>query len=294
MTHSPRFLPVLSVLAAAMTLGHACTGASKQPPAERSADGKPAETGPGTSTVTSSGTNTVTSTGTTAGALDVVIVSAIGDENPERAASQQKFFQDLLAAVALKIGATDGRLALLASPTASISNVSVTVEGIGIDPTRVKQIAFEAAPRDALLAPIVAGCDAAASDLESSHQAGNVKVCGQTVPIPPHAWTWGADDLKGQLLGFLRPGARRVYVVVASSEAAVINGSEFLAITSLQNGGIAAKLHAVVPNGAPGSCNDRNLTATNLQAVAQQSGGTVLSFCEADWTPFVQALAGAL
>lgn len=225
-------------------------------------------------------------------AIDVVIVSAIGDENKSAAPAQREFFAKLLATIGTKLSQRDGRLALIASPQAALSGVGVDARSAApLAASKIRQATFELAPKDALLGSIVAGCDKAASALDSTHAAGTIKVCGEQVALPAHSWSWGVEDLKGQLVDFLRPTAKRVYVIVASNDAQLLTATQFSTLAATQLGGRKPVVNAVVPSGGGAGCSDRNKPAPILRDVAVSSGGKEFSFCEPNWASFIDALS---
>ncbi len=123
-----------------------------------------------------------------------------------------------------------------------------------------KAVDFDLAPKDALLAAAVAGCDPAASNFPDPHLAGNApKVCGKdllgmagnTRESLTHTWLWSLNPVRGTLTGFFRKGARRLYVFVANGDAQAFDAAAFKLVVGEQ-GAAKTTVLAIVPAGACG------------------------------------------
>lgn len=227
--------------------------------------------------------------------LDVVIVNAIGGENPDQASRQRDSLKGMLAKLAQKYRGQDVRFALIASPTASVSGVGVSLDSsTGFTPNNSQQLAFELASKDAFLGTLVAGCSAESSDLDSSHAPGTIKVCGNSVSIPAHAWSWAVDDLKGRLSSFLRPTAKRIYILVASTDVAMVTARQFVDLAAKQSGGNTPRIFAIAPTGAGGVCSDRNQRAAAIEESVKLSSGKIYSYCQSDWVSNIADLVQSL
>ncbi len=225
---------------------------------------------------------------------DVIFVNAIGDEATEYAPAQQQALTNLLTGLVKKFASEDARLIVFASPTATLSKVSINTDVPGVDKSRVLQVNFEMAPRDAFLGTAVAGCAAADSNLDVEHTAGTITVCSQVITVPEHSWAWGVEDLKGKMETFVRPGARRDYVIIASNDAVLLSADEFAAITKTQNAGQAPRVFLLAPDKIEAPCVDLHKPAFALVSLAQSSGGKAFEFCQSDWTNAVTEIVNAL
>lgn len=225
---------------------------------------------------------------------DIIFINAIGDEDTQYAAAQQQALTNLLIGLVKKFASEDARLVVFASPNATLSKVSINTDVPGVDKSRVLQVNFEMAPRDVLLGAAVAGCAAANSNLDVEHSAGSITVCSQTVGVPEHSWAWGVEDLKGKMEAFVRPGARRDYIMVASNDPVILSESQFADLTKTQNGGQSPRVFVLGPNKIEAPCMDLHRPAFILSALAQSSGGKFFEFCQSDWTNAVTEIVNAL
>lgn len=287
------------LLTLSMAAPTACTSAASQQPANRTPNsGNTTKPSPGATATPPGGSTDGLKPPQSADAksdIDVVVVSAIGNETPNESQRQEKFFQDFLEALAQKLAGKNARVAIIASQTAAISGVSVAPQALqGFPQGATRQINFELAPKDALLGAIVAGCPADKSDLNATHAPGTITVCGQSVANPAHAWTWAVDDVKGKTADFLRAGAKRIYIVVASNDAQIISAKQFLDFTTAQNAGSAPKVHAVIPLDTGAACSDQNRRATVEEELARTSGGKAYSYCSGDWGALTAQIIDAL
>lgn len=221
-------------------------------------------------------------------ANDIVIVNAIGSENPSMTAQQKSAFTLLLSSVFKKFSGQNFKVALIASPNAASSEVTASFNSSdGYNASNSIQIAFELESKDAFMGSLVAGCDASSSNLDSSHASGSIKICGETVSIPAHAWTWGVEDLKGRLVGFLRPGSARTYVIFTSKGIDLVPAQQFLSIANKQNNAKAVRVLGVSPQSTSTPCNSQNLRAATLEAAISSSFGKSYPYCQVDWTSLV-------
>ena len=274
----------LTFIAAVMMCFSACTSAPQnsndnKKPGSGSGQVQPSQTPQG-------GTNPQGGipTGSQAALTDVVIVNAIGGENNNQAQLLSSNLASLLSALGQKASANNNlHVALIASPVGSISGVSATLNVPG-----GQQINFELAPKDSLLGTIVAGCDANSSSLDSTHSAGSITVCGTSVSIPAHAWSWGVEDLKGKLVSFFRPQAARIYIIIASNDPTIVTGQQFLSMASSQTKGGSVRVYTIVPASSSGGiCNTQNKTATVLADASRAANGQTYSYCQADWSSYI-------
>lgn len=261
------------------------------PPPTNPGTSKPAPANPGTpgSAQNTSGNNT-SSTTTGSAQNDIVVVVALGNENMDQAASHKNAIQTLLSRLAQKYQGQDVKLALIASPTASISGVGVALPSSGFAANALSQLSFELAPKDAFLGTLVAGCAASSNNLSSSHAAGSIQVCGAPIPIPAHSWSWAVEDLSGKMSGFLRPGSQRRYIFIGSNDIELVGGDQFVTLTTQQNNSVQPKVFAIVPTSISAPCNQNNKTATQINSAVTRTGGKSYSYCMADWTSSIDDL----
>lgn len=238
-----------------------------------------------------------TQNATASGAVDVVVVSAIGAENPELRTKNKAAIDKLLAAIVSKM-ATQAtvNLALIASPNGAVSGIPVTVQASGSVPaSRIKQVNFEMATKDIFIGTLAAICAKADSNLdEDQHKAGKVTLCKKTVSIPAHSWTWANQDVQGTLATFLRPGAKRIFIFIANNDATVVSPTDFVELSRSSNQGGSSTIFAIAPGTSMTGCNAQNKTATNLSAAASFGGGALLSYCDANWDSHIQKITSNL
>lgn len=228
-------------------------------------------------------------------ARDIIFINAIGDEATQYAPAQQAALTNLLTGLVKKFAANkDVKLVVFASPSATLSQVSINTDVPGVDKTRVLQVNFEMAPRDALLGAAVAGCAVADSNLETEHTASTITVCSQSVTVPEHSWAWGVEDLKGKMQAFVRPGAQRDYIIVASNDPVLLSATEFLAIAKTQNADRSARVFTLSPNTIAPPCTELHKATFVLTALAQSTGGQSFEFCSSDWTSAIDGIINAL
>ena len=229
--------------------------------------------------------------------VDIIFVNAIGGENSNLSQKHKIYLESLLSLIRNKMSAYSGmNLALIASPTGAVSGVPLSLNpfaGFGAD--RIKQINFEIATKDLFLGTIVTGCPAGMTDLEEDqHAAGSVKVCNKKLNVPPHSWTWANQDLPGTLHGFLRSGAKRVYVFVSSGDSTIVSPAEFLELAKAQNNGIAPKVYAISPASISGDCNSQNTVAQNIGSLVGMTGGANFSYCDQNWNNHILQISSGL
>lgn len=238
---------------------------------------------------------TATPTAGNSSQRDIIFINAIGDEATLYAPAQQAALTSLLTGLVKKFAADkEAKLVVFASPSATLSKVSINTDVPGVDKSRVLQVNFEMAPRDALLGTTVAGCAAADSNLDADHTAATIKVCSQTVTVPEHSWAWGVEDLKGKMHTFLRPGARRDYIIVASNDPVLLTASEFLAITKTQNAEETPRVFVLSPITVAAPCTDLHKATFVLSELAQSTGGQAFEFCSTDWSSAIDGIITAL
>lgn len=228
-------------------------------------------------------------------AVDVVLVVAVGDETPALVNMQNDFLRRLVESIPAKLAGRDARVAVIASQTAVLSGVKIDAQALrGFSPASVRQANFELGAKDVHLGALVTGCAANSNDLNSDHNAGNIKLCGRSVPVPAHSWTWAVEDLNGRFHGFLRPGAKRVYILVTSADASVVAPAMFNEIAKAQNAGRAPVVIAVAPFAVTAPCNSRNLRASNVGESVRRAGGKALPYCASDWSPALNDILSSL
>ncbi len=227
--------------------------------------------------------------------LDVVAVVGIGGENTSQGVAEGTAVKQVLAAVAKKYQGQDVKYALIASTTGAISKVKVSLDAAdGFTAQNSKQLNFEMEPKDTLLGTIAAGCDPATSNLESTHSAGKIKVCNELIDVPEHSWTWGVNDLSGQLNSFLRKGAKRVYIFFNSNDATIVTASQFQNMAKTQNNNVAPKAFVFSPSEATGFCSSTTKAASSIEQIASGTGGKKYSFCKTDWSAFITDLTQSM
>lgn len=222
--------------------------------------------------------------------VDLIVVSAIGDENPDEAQNHKNAISNIVLGLVRKYEKMDTRLLLIASRTGAISGVGNSIESDLLTNKNFLQLDFELAPAAAFLGTLVAGCEESASNLDSTHAAGTIKVCNTSLDVPSHSWTWTVESLRGKAKDFLRAKSKRVYVMISSNEITFVSAKEFFDIASNQNGGQNPKVFAIAPMDINDSCNSRNRRAQKIEELAKLGSGKVFSFCKSDWTTITKSL----
>ena len=284
---------LLTVLFVALT---ACTPSPSPKPAERGSDEgtKNEEKSPTPSETPKPIQSTGIDPGPQSDQLDVVIVNAIGSENSDQASRQRDEIKGFLSDLAKLFQNRDVRIALIGSPNATISGVSTSLDSsLGFTSANSTQLNFELAPKDALLGTLISACSPESTNVDSSHAPGFVTVCGTRVDIPAHSWTWGVDDLKGRLVSFLRPGAKRTFIIFTSNASEVVSGNQFIEIATKQNAQKSVRVFAVAPLAIGETCNNRNKRASAIEEATRNSG-KIYSYCQVSWSKHLTDILSSL
>jgi hypothetical protein len=268
---------------------------SASPPEKKQSTERPADE-KGDSKLPSDTPNDKSQNATNEG-LDIVMVVALGTENPSNRKDLEKNISTLMSSLSSELekrAEKNARVGLIGSNTGTVSGIAVDTSAFEDAKIPAKQVNFEIAPGDVFVGSLVAGCDSSDSKMADPHKPGEITVCGKKTKIAAHSWTWANEDLFGRLTDFLRPGATRVYLIVASGDALHVEPDAFIATSSEQNKSKRPSVFAIVPESIAGMCNTKNKVATNIMQTVASTKGAKSQFCESDWSRAVDDIVGQI
>jgi hypothetical protein len=241
-------------------------------------------------------------------AVDVVVLTATelpGQIDVDAYAGE---LRKVLAALR-GVSGVDLRMALVAPRAVMDATFEQALAGTlaAADAPRFRAFDLAMLPRIGLVAALAAGCAESESDFPPLSGSSTVgpRVCGQdlaamlgvAVPSLEHDWLWTLEPLRGKLVDFLRPEARRLYVFVAAGGAALLQPAGFAAMLGAQKQAGKAVVAALAPTAAAtassGICS--GVSPDKLYGeIAKGRGGVALDFCGASWSAHGAALADLL
>ncbi len=233
-------------------------------------------------------------------AVDVVVITATqmtsGLDDKAYGAQLAKMLDGLR-----KTEGVDLRMALIAPREAMDGTFLSALDGkMGFDRFRAVDLGLE--PSKGLIASIVLGCPESASDfpaLTPNSTKGPV-ICGKdlamlagvSVGSLEHQWLWELEPLRGKLMDFFRPNARRIYVFVAGGGAGFLTPTQWTDLVAAQPQDKKPVVVSVAPlaMSSTGLCSGGGPDKV-FSALAKSSGGAAMDFCLANWMTTTVATA---
>jgi hypothetical protein len=234
------------------------------------------------------------------GKVDVVVVVAMKSASAQLPAKITGAITDFVHDLATDVGAglkislvATGAAAILKSPDAALA----AGNGKGID--------LQLSGGNALLGALAAGCETKKSLLQDPKGAKSppslcgeslLSVEGNTAETLGQTQFTDVTSLRGSLVGFLRPGTARAYVVITDDDAQFMDGEVLAKIVKAQNGGMAAAVYALAPDkdGANGDCPASSKAVKTYGDVTHDTGGALYSYCDADLSNSVHAIVASI
>lgn len=221
--------------------------------------------------------------------LDVVLVVALSATRTNHATQIENEIISLQNKLAAMASSRNVRYILFGSPVSQVSDVGVRASGF--DPAQTKQIRFELDAAKAFFGPLIASCTKDASEMADPHLPTKVKVCGETITVPGHAWTWALDDLRGVAHNFLRPNTDRLLITVSNGDAEFLDANHYLSFMQRDQTGAKIRAYSITPDGQNnGMCGQYEKEALEIKKLSTLTGGRDFSFCASEWGSYAATI----